>query len=334
MPREARLRTASHSASKVCIRRAAGISRASGAACPAQCTAKTCAPFTSFTPFTPASRPTHSVAWSRIRALEDELGMPLFQRHARGVTTTPAGQRVLPFVGRIEKLMAEVKSAALDAGQPRGALSLGSLETTTAIRLAPLLAEFTRNHPEVQLVVTPGTTSKLVHKVAASRLDGAFVAGPVDHPDLHQEPMFTEDMVLVAGPAIGSLKALRQVAELKTITFQLGCSYRQRLESFLAGVGIVVARRLEFGSLDAIVSCVSAGIGVTLLPKRVVDAAARAGQVKLLRLPREQSKVETLFVRRHDSYVSSALTAFLETTRRMHAPARRVQAGKTAAARR
>jgi DNA-binding transcriptional LysR family regulator len=255
---------------------------------------------------------------ARIRALEDELGMPLFQRHARGVTTTPAGQRVLPFVGKIAKLIAEVKSAALDEGRPSGSLSLGSLETTMAIRLSPLLARFAGVHPEVQLVVTPGTTSKLVQGVVASQLDGAFVAGPVSHPELHQELMFTEDLVLVTPPAIGSLKALKEVADLKTITFQLGCSYRQRLESILADAGIVVARRLEFGSLDTIVSCVSAGIGVTLLPKGVIEAAAKAGKVNVIRLPSEQSKVATLFVRRRDSYVSSALTAFLDLTRRMH----------------
>lgn len=257
---------------------------------------------------------------TRIRALEDELGMALFQRHARGVTTTPAGQRVLPFVGKIARLMAEVKSAALDDGRPSGSLSLGSLETTMAIRLSPLLAMFSGKYPEVQLVVTPGTTSNLVREVLESRLDGAFVAGPVSHPDLHQEPMFTEDMVLVTSPAIGSLKALKEVAGLKTITFQLGCSYRQRLESFLADAGIVVARRLEFGSLDAIVNCVAAGIGVTLLPRSVVQAAAKAGRVTMLGLPRAEAKVQTLFVRRRDSYVSSALLAFLDMTRRHHAP--------------
>lgn len=256
---------------------------------------------------------------TRIRALEDELGMALFQRHARGVTTTPAGQRVLPFVGKIARLMAEVKSAALDDGRPSGSLSLGSLETTMAIRLSPLLAMFSGKYPDVQLVVTPGTTANLVREVLDGRLDGAFVAGPVSHPDLHQEPMFTEDMVLVASPAIGSLKALKHVADLKTITFQLGCSYRQRLESFLADAGIVVARRLEFGSLDAIVNCVAAGIGVTLLPRSVVQAAAKAGRVTMLGLPRAEAKVQTLFVRRRDSHVSSALLAFLDTTRRHHA---------------
>ncbi|HTK00079.1 MAG TPA: LysR family transcriptional regulator [Bordetella sp.] len=255
---------------------------------------------------------------ARIRALEEELGLPLFQRHARGVTITPAGQRILPFVGRLAKLLAEAQAAARDDGVPNGALLLGGLETTTALRLSPLLTEFARTYPAVRLAVTTGTTARLLQDVVECRVEGAFVAGPVSHPDIHQEIIFTEELVLVTSPAIRSLKDLIKVTELKTIVFQRGCSYRQRLETLLAGMGIVVAQPLEFGSLDAIISCVAAGVGVTLLPKGVVASAFEAGRVAIHRLPRDQARAETLFIRRQDAYVSSALTAFLDIARRFH----------------
>ncbi|ANN67541.1 LysR family transcriptional regulator [Bordetella bronchialis] len=255
---------------------------------------------------------------ARIRALEDELGVPLFQRHARGVTITPAGQRMLPFVGRIAKLLAEARAAARDDGSPAGALALGGLETTTALRLSPLLIEFARAYPQVTLSLGTGTTTALLRDVVECRLDGAFVSGPVDHPDIHQETIFTEELVLATSPAIRSLKDLAKVADLKTVVFNVGCSYRQRLETLLAGMGIVVARPLEFGSLDAILSCTAAGVGVTLLPRGVVQSAFEAGRIALHRLPREQARAETLFIRRTDGYVSSALTAFLDIARRFH----------------
>jgi DNA-binding transcriptional LysR family regulator len=255
---------------------------------------------------------------ARIRALEDEIGVPLFQRHARGVTITPAGQRMLPFVGRIAKLLAEAQAAAKDDGAPTGALVLGGLETTTALRLAPLLTQYARTYPEVRLAISTGTTAGLLREVVECRLDGAFVSGPINHPDIHQESVFTEELVLVTSPAIRSIKDLVNVTDLKTIVFQRGCSYRQRLETLLGGMGIVVARPLEFGSLDAIISSTGAGVGVTLLPRGVVASAFEAGRVSIHRLPREQARAETLFIRRTDGFVSSALTAFLDIARRFH----------------
>ncbi|WP_132978813.1 LysR family transcriptional regulator [Pigmentiphaga sp. D-2] len=255
---------------------------------------------------------------ARIRALEEELGVPLFERHARGVVITPAGDRILPLVGRMSRLTAEIRAAAGDDGTPAGNLSLGGLETTTALRLAPVLSSYAQAHPAVRLSLRTGTTARLVQDVVEYRLEGAFVAGPVTHPDLYQEAVFTEELALVGGPALRTIKSLASVPDLKTIVFQLGCSYRQRLESLLAAMGIVVARPLEFGSLDAIVSCVSAGVGVTLLPRGVAAPAAKAGRVSLHRIPRELARVETLYIRRRDGYVSSASTVFLEMVRAFH----------------
>jgi len=252
---------------------------------------------------------------ARVRALEEELGVSLFPRHARGVSTTPAGQRILPFVGRITKLLADARTAAKDDGEPGGTLAIGSLETTTALRLSPLLGRFAKAYPQVRLVVTTGTTRRLIDDVVACRVEGAFVAGPVSHPDLEHEAIFQEELVLVTSPVIATLEDLVGIADLKTIVFQIGCSYRQRLEALLADLGIVTSKPLEFGSLDTIISCVSAGVGITLLPKGAVAAAHQDGRVAIHQLPPERSLVDTLFVRRSDAYTSSAMTALLDMAR-------------------
>jgi DNA-binding transcriptional LysR family regulator len=257
---------------------------------------------------------------ARIKLLEEQIGAPLFRRHARGVSLTPAGERMFPFVGRIAKLFEEAEAAARDDGEPQGSLAFGSLETTAALRLSPILSSFAKQYPKVRLTVTTGTTGSLTTDVAEFRLDGAFVAGPVEHHDLCQETVFREELVLVTSRSIRSAQDLALVEGLKTIVFHAGCSYRQRLEAFLAEMGILTAKPLAFGSIDAILSCVAAGIGVSLLPKGVVAAAWRDGAVSVHELPPGKAQVDTVFIRRNDAYVSSALAAFIEIARPRMSP--------------
>lgn len=252
---------------------------------------------------------------ARVRALEDQVGSPLFDRSRRGVVLTAAGHRLLPYVTRLAALLKEAKEAARDDGRPRGSLRIGSLETTAALRLPPVLTAYAQAYPEVGLMVTTGTSCSLVEDVLAHRLDGAFVAGPVHHADLLEEPAFREELMVVTSPSLRHLDDLAQQRELKIIVFRHGCSYRQRLENILAQRGIQTATPLEFGSLDAILGCVAAGVGITLLPKAVVAPARKDGLVLTHELPADEARVATMFIHRSDVYASSALNAFLAVAR-------------------
>jgi LysR family transcriptional regulator, cell division regulator len=138
----------------------------------------------------------------RIRTLEDELGTSLFERHARGVSPTAAARRLLPYALTIRQMLQDARKAARDDGVPAGPLILGSLETTAAMRLAPLLSDYAAAYPEVDLSLRTGTTCELVEDVLAHRIEGAFVCGPVDHPDLIAETMFREELVALTAHAL------------------------------------------------------------------------------------------------------------------------------------
>lgn len=252
---------------------------------------------------------------SRIRSLEDELGVALFQRSAKGVQVTPAGRRILPFAARLSKLLTDASSAARDDGHPKGVMEIGTLETTLALRLPQLIARFTKAYPEVRPVVRTGTTCSLIQDVLDCKLEGAFVVGPVNHPELHTEVAFREELVLITSPTMLRMDDVALVENLKTVVFRLGCSYRQRLDTLLTQLGVLAPEPLEFGSIEAIIACVSAGVGITLLPRGVIADAARAGLVTVHELPAELAHVETVFVRRIDGYFSSALATFLQSVR-------------------
>lgn len=252
---------------------------------------------------------------ARIRGLEQRLGVTVFVRTNRGVVLTDAGRRLLPHALRVARLLEDARRAALDDGAPAGPLVVGSLETTAALRLPAVLSAFAAAYPAVDLSLKTGTSCELVAQVLDHRVDGAFVCGPADHRELASEPFFFEELVILTAPGSGGLEALARQSNLKIVVLRADCSYRLRLEAVLARRGIIDVRHLEFGTLEAIIGCVSAGLGITLLPEALIGAVWREGRVAVHRLPGSEGRAETVFIRHRDGFLPSALKAFLELAR-------------------
>jgi DNA-binding transcriptional LysR family regulator len=250
----------------------------------------------------------------RIKALEAEIGTPLFERHSRGMTLTGAGRRLLPYAQRMAALSREAVLAARDDGEPKGPLAIGSLETTAAVRLPSLLAGFHRRYPAVQLSLRTATTADLVTAVLDGGLDGAFVAGPIEHAELLTSIAFREELVLITARRWTSLAALRAGTPESgptALVFRSGCTYRQRLEQLFAEFGWPSAARFELGTLDGMIGCVAADMGVTLLPRAVVERRDPGENIRIHGLGASLSRVDTLFIQRRAAHQYSALQGFV-----------------------
>ena len=246
----------------------------------------------------------------RVKALEAEIGTPLFERHSRGMTLTGAGRRLLPYAQRMAALSHEAVLAARDDGEPKGPLAIGSMETTAAVRLPSLLADFHRRFPAVRLTLRTAPTADLVTAVLDGTLDGAFVAGPIDHAELTAATVFKEELMLVTARRWTSLAALRAGTPESgptALVFRTGCTYRQRLEQVFSEFGWPSAARFELGTLDGMIGCVAADMGVTMLPRAVVG---KNDTVSIHKLSAAQSRVETLFIQRRGAHQYSALQGF------------------------
>ena len=250
---------------------------------------------------------------ARIRGLEEQLATVLFDRTSRGVTLTASGRRLLPYVRRLGTILSDAERAVRDDGTPSGALVLGSLETTAAIRLPDVLAAYARAYPDVDLILKPGTTRELLEAVLNRDVEGAFLCGPIDHPEIAQRLAFREELAVMTSDAYADIGTAFAAPALKAIVLRSGCSYRQRLEDVLTKRGALDVRWMEFGTLEAMISCVAAGIGLTLLPRGLSQAVIRDRPVKMHALPPEEAAVDTLFFRRKDAYEPSALQAFMRS---------------------
>lgn len=247
---------------------------------------------------------------TRIRQLEEDLGVQLFLREGKRLTPSPAGRVLEGYAQRLLDLAVEARAAVTDSA-PRGRLRVGSMESTAAARLAPVLAGFHRQFEAVQLELRTGNTARLVAEVLAGELDCALVAGPVVDPRLLNTPVFEEELVVVAAadhPSVGRASELR----IRTLlAFEPGCAYRQRLETWLASEGVVPERFIEMNSYHAMIGCAASGMGVALVPRSLLACLPAAGNVSVHSLPTLQSRSLTVLVQRA-GVPAPAVKAFLE----------------------
>jgi DNA-binding transcriptional LysR family regulator len=187
------------------------------------------------------------------------------------------------------------------------------METTAAVRLPSLLAEFHRRFPHVRLTLRTAPTADLVAAVLDGTLDGAFVAGPIEHAELGAITAFREELVLVTARRWANLASLRAGTPESgptALVFRTGCTYRQRLEQLFSEFGWPSAARFELGTLDGMVGCVAADMGVTLLPRAVVERSDLRESIRFHALDAPWSRVDTLFVARRSAHQYSALSGF------------------------
>jgi DNA-binding transcriptional LysR family regulator len=225
----------------------------------------------------PAARKLHRVqsnVTTRIQSLEASLGVPLFVREKRRLHLAPAGQVFRRYAEEMLRLAAEARSAVA-GDSPRGVLRIGTLESTAASRLPPLLARYHAAHPAVSVELVTGTTDALVEAVLARRIEAAFAADCRPSARLETMPAFREELVLVAPRSHPAVRRGRDVRADTLIVFPSGCAYRRRLQAWLGADGVVPEKVIELASYHAIVACVASGTGVAIVPRSVLDTIRR-----------------------------------------------------------
>ncbi|MCG8270410.1 LysR substrate-binding domain-containing protein [Aquamicrobium sp. NLF2-7] len=135
---------------------------------------------------------------ARVKALEDDLGVLLFERHARGVRLTEAGRHFFERVAAgVDQLDHAVKTAGMTASGECGRLHIGIHALIPRSFLAELIWRYRENHPGIGVEITEGTARDAVMQLRADRLDVAFVAGTPELPDCHARPIWTEPLMAV-----------------------------------------------------------------------------------------------------------------------------------------
>ena len=267
--------------------------------------------------FIAAARQQHTVqsnVTTHIQKLEAELGAQLFHR-AGNVHLTSAGLALLDHATRMLAIHDEALALFQSTENASGRLRIGSMETTMALRLPPILAAYHAAYPEVDMTLHTGPTADVIEKLMAGQLDGGFVAGEIDHNRYQCLNVFSEELVLVSARPLHQIPSPDTLLTAPFLAFRQGCSYRQRIELLLASQGINAVRVFEFGTLDAMLGCVAAGMGYTVLPRITVAAHQHRFDIHSLALPSTIAHIDTYFVTPAPATWSPALARFVDTLR-------------------
>lgn len=270
--------------------------------------------------FTRTAERVHTVqsnVTAQIKALEDELGAPLFDRLGRRVTLTDAGRRFLPFAEQALAAMEQGERAIRSGSDPSGPLRISAPESILTYRLPIVLRNFRRKFPHVEVSFRPHLETTLAIELETGKLD--LVINMCDNPanPAHKSMRFhTERIFLLAEPshALAKRRTVKpaDIAGQHLLLTEGGCGYRGKFDMILAMQNIRPGHVTEFSSVEAIKQCVAAGMGIALLPAIVVARELRQNHFKALHWTGPSLDIGTHVLWHKDKWLSPAMTAFLD----------------------
>ena len=257
---------------------------------------------------------------TRIQRLEDELGVPLFHRMARGVRLTDMGRTFLPFAQRsMESLRRGTEVLESVRHASAGILNMATARVIGTYVLPGILREFQQQYPETNLHIKVGQSTEVLEMVLNEEVQ-IGIARYMQHPDVDAIHLYDEEAVLVAHPrnvlAISGIASMGEVAQQPLILYDPGdpgSSYFTFIHELCREAGITPKVEMNLDSVEAVKNMVELGLGVSFLPRSGVRQSLESGTLVIIPLAeRRQVLLPTYVLVRKGQHYSPTVLAFLE----------------------
>lgn len=217
---------------------------------------------------------------TRLRQLEDELGVQLFIRSNQRLQLAPSGHSLLEYSRKILTLVSEARQA-VSGTAALGTLTLGSMESTAAVRIPPLLAAFHQRYPHIQLELSTGASGLMLEQILSGHCTAAFVNVPLLHPALEGRAVYREEMLIIAPRSQPAFQRASQLAGSKLYAFRGHCSYRRHFEEWFRADQAVPGKIYEMESYHSMLACVISGGGLAMMPRKMLESMPGHDQVSV-----------------------------------------------------
>ncbi|MCB8878084.1 LysR family transcriptional regulator [Acidisoma silvae] len=235
----------------------------------------------------------------RIDQLEADLGHTMFERQGRHVVLTQRGEALVPHVAAVIEDYSKIHAAMGEAWQSHGVIRIGVTETFAQACLPAYMARVASRYPSVRLEFTVGTSADLEGEILERRLDLAFAINPTGDPKLTLVPLGTQPAVWAAAPSFNLPARLhpRDLAGILIVTNPPPAPMWWQITEWFRQAGLEPSAICRCTSPTMVAQLVAAGLGASLLPRRLVQGAIVAGRVKALgsKLPLHPSRMFAVF---------------------------------------
>jgi DNA-binding transcriptional LysR family regulator len=259
------------------------------------------------------------------------LGAELFLRSRQGVVPTPAGAVLKAYAEEILALNDEAKAAvSAAAGSAGQSITLGTLETIAAERLAPWLSLFRKKNPRVGLKLKVNGSGELLAQLQHGSIDVAFTFDREQQDErFSTRRICSEPLVLIAGRD-AQARPPESLTALSTVPFvatETGCVYRHLFDTAFAEAHIAAPSIVtEADSIATIIRLVASGPGYGLVPRLALGPAATRGDVVELPWPGKPPAASLVMMWRRRRVQPPALTILLQSASEELSPLRSADA--------
>jgi DNA-binding transcriptional LysR family regulator len=226
----------------------------------------------------------------QIKALEDQLGVRLFNRSAGRVSLTRQGALLLPYVQKIANIISEAEQVlAQEEGQLSGNLALGVSTTIAQYVLPRLIGVFLAEHPRVHLLLHSGNTDEIVRVLLKGKVSIGLIEGPARHRGIRIEPFMEDELVLISRPDFEMDRLSHQQLLGTTLLMrEHGSGSRNVVEAALEKAKLrlkAFKSVLNLDSTESIKSAVEAGLGIGCVSRWAIAKELKLGLLKTVEVP-------------------------------------------------
>jgi DNA-binding transcriptional LysR family regulator len=259
-----------------------------------------------------------STVTAHIQALEQELGVPLFDRIGKKVQLTEVGEHFLTHAIEMIQLYTKAKDVFQMEKEEVATLRIGAPESLTIYRLPQIIQTFRAQYPKVNIIMKSGSCWDLQDELRRGDLDiGFFLQAPLSDADLYTETLIEEPLVILLPPSSNAKRTLSSFTlnENENILLTEQGSYRDYFEAFLRSKGIATETGIEFWSVEAIKQCVMCGLGISMLPLITVNNEIKQQKMLSIDWNTNLGSVFTIMSWHKNRWQSQASRKFMEIVR-------------------